>query len=225
MPMTRRFTVSAGVLALVFFIDIFLLYEWARSADSQLALLMNADRGAVFSAIMAAASLYGRDYFWPGIVAVMLIFGGKTTKSDAIELAILFAMGILTGEVLKYLIYKPRPFEILLNIVARVPREYDSSFPSGHALIVTIGATFALLKFNKKSIAIALAFEAFVVAYSRVYVGMHYPLDVMAGVCIGAAIALLGVSILDQRIEPLLERITYFAKAGSSNGSKQGRSA
>lgn len=198
MPLTRRLTLSAGLLALVFFVTIFLLYDWARPADSQLALLMNADRGAAFTAIMVVASLYGRDYFWPGVVAVMLIFGSKKTKFDAVELAILFAAGILTGEALKYLINQPRPFEILLNVVARVPREYDSSFPSGHALIVTIGATFALLKFNKKSIALALALEASVVIYSRIYVGMHYPLDVMAGVCIGAAIAFLGVSILDQ---------------------------
>jgi membrane-associated phospholipid phosphatase len=174
---------------------------------------------------MVVASLYGRDYFWPGVVAVMLIFGSKKTKVDAIELAILFVAGILTGEVLKDLINKPRPFEILLNIVTRVPREYDSSFPSGHALIVTIGATFALLKFNKKSIAIALALEASVVAYSRIYVGMHYPLDVMAGVCFGAAIAILGVSLLDQRVEPVLERITQFAKADRSKDHPQAASA
>ena len=123
MPRTRRFSLSAGLLALMFFITLFLLYEAARAADSQLALLMNADRGAAFTAVMVAASLYGRDYFWPGVVAVMLIFGSKRTKVDAIELAILFVAGILTGEVLKDLINKPRPFEILLNIITATIHE------------------------------------------------------------------------------------------------------
>jgi membrane-associated phospholipid phosphatase len=174
---------------------------------------MNTDGGAAFTAIMVAASTYGREYVWAGVVAAMLIFGSKKTKLDAIELVILFTAGILTGELLKYLINKPRPFEILLNIVTHVPREYDSSFPSGHALIVAIGATFALLKFQKKSIALALTLEASIVAYSRVYVGMHYPLDVMAGVCIGAAIAFLGVSLLDHPVQGLSGWITQFTRA------------
>jgi membrane-associated phospholipid phosphatase len=214
MRVSRRLTLLAGVLALGFFISLFFLYDSAQATDSQLALLMNADRGTAFTAVMVAASRYGRDYFWAGIVAVMLIFGKKETKLDAIELAILLIAGIFAGEVLKHLIYKPRPFETLLNIVTRVPKEYDSTFPSGHALIVTIGATFALLKFHEKSIALALTLEASVVAYSRVYVGMHYPLDVIAGMCIGAAIAFLGVSFLDHRVEVLLERITQSARAG-----------
>ena len=43
---------------------------------------------------------------------------------------------------------------------------------------------------------------------------MHYPLDVMAGVCIGAAIALLGVSLLDHPVQALSERITQLARRG-----------
>ena len=103
MAMTRRLTLYAGLLALAFFVTIFLLYEWARPADSQLALLMNTDGGAAFHPLMVAASLYGREYFWVGVVGVMLIFGSKKTRLDAVELAILFTVGILTGEVLKYL--------------------------------------------------------------------------------------------------------------------------
>lgn len=214
MNVTRRLTLLTGVLALGFFISLFFLYDPAQAADSQLALLMNADRGTAFTAVMVAASRYGREYFWVGIVAVMLIFGKKKTKLDAIELAILFIVGICAGEVLKYLIYKPRPFEALLNIVTRVPKEYDSAFPSGHAIIVTIGATFALLKFHKKSIALALTLEASIVAYSRVYVGMHYPIDVMEGVLMGAAIAFLGVWLLDHRVEILFEKTRHCTATG-----------
>jgi membrane-associated phospholipid phosphatase len=201
-------TPLAGVLALVFFIIVVLLYKSAQASDSELALLMNVDRGTAFTAVMIAASRYGRDYFWAGIVTVMFMFGKKETKLDAIELAILLVAGVLAGDVLKHFIYKPRPFETLMNIVTRIPKEYNSTFPSGHALTVTIGATFGLLKFHKKSIALALTFEASVVAYSRAYLGMHFPLDVMAGMCIGAAIAFLGVLFMDRRLELLLEKIT-----------------
>jgi membrane-associated phospholipid phosphatase len=208
-------SILAGTLALVLFVSLLPLYSWMQTTDSQLALLINADRGAWFTVVMVAASRYGRDYFWVGVVALMLIFGTKKTKLDAIELAMLFAVGIFAGEVLKQLVYEPRPFEVLQSIVLRVPEQHDSSFPSGHALIVGVGATFALVKFRKKSIAIMLALEAAVVAYSRIYVGMHFPLDVIAGICLGVAIVLLGFSFLDQRIEDLLTKFAQLVRSAN----------
>ena len=71
----------------------------------------------------------------------------------------------------------------------------DSSFPSGHALIVAGGAAIAFL-FLRKRYSIPLVIEAALVSYSRVYVGVHYPTDVIAGVVLGVAIAFIIYSIL-----------------------------
>ena len=64
-------------------------------------------------------------------------------------------------------------------------------------MITSIGAVFALLKFRSKVVSLLLTVEAAVVCYSRVYVGMHYPLDVVAGVLLGTAIVCLGLLVLE----------------------------
>jgi len=63
-------------------------------------------------------------------------------------------------------------------------------------LIVTIGAPFCLARFHRKIVARLLTIEAGIVCYSRVYLGVHYPLDVAGGIALGIGIALAGESIL-----------------------------
>ncbi|MCL4361910.1 phosphatase PAP2 family protein, partial [Candidatus Parvarchaeota archaeon] len=111
---------------------------------------------------------------------------------------IVFIAIIIIGLSLKAVYYRPRPFlNPLLSSVDHVlvPKDLDSSFPSGHALIVAGGAAVAFL-FLRKRYSIPLVIEAALVSYSRVYVGVHYPTDVIAGVVLGVAIAFIIYSIL-----------------------------
>jgi len=192
---TRQLGLFVSVVGLCLVTGLVFFDNATRVANSQLALSMNADRGAAFTAVMVAASRYGREYFWICIVGLMLAFGKRETKLMTLELVLLFGVGIVVGETMKYVLYEPRPFVTMTDIVTRVPKDYDSSFPSGHALIVAIGATFALLKFRNKRVALLLALEAAIVTCSRVYVGMHYPLDVLAGIFLGSTIVLLGLRL------------------------------
>jgi undecaprenyl-diphosphatase len=195
----RSHQLVLGVTSLVLFgvVSSLVLGNLTQAFDARLALLMNADQGAAVTDLMVLASLYGREYFWIPIVVVMLLFGKRDTKLLAIELAALFIVGIAVGELLKYVAYRPRPFEAVSGIVLRMANDTDSSFPSGHALIVSIGAVFALLKFKNRVASMLLTVEAAVVCYSRVYVGLHYPLDVVAGVLLGVAIVSLGLLVLE----------------------------
>lgn len=202
-------TLVAGLASLVVFLVVaaMVFSGITQSADAALALLINnASLGAPLSSLMVALSHYGREYFWIPIVAIMLVFGGRETKLLGLELAVLFLVGIAFGEALKYLAYRERPYQALSGIVLRMPGDTDSSFPSGHALIVTIGASFCLAKFRHKSLALLLTLEAALVCYSRVYTGLHYPLDVLAGIALGVAIVGIG-SYLMRAIDPVLRRI------------------
>jgi undecaprenyl-diphosphatase len=177
-----------------------------QAADAKLALQLNADQGATVTTLMTSASLYGREYFWIPIVVAMFLLGKRDTRLLALELAALFIVGIAAGEVLKYAVYRPRPYETVSGIITRVATDTDSSFPSGHALITSIGAVFALLKFKNKVVSVLLTVEAAVVCYSRIYVGLHYPLDVVGGVLLGTAIACLGLAILESYGARMMER-------------------
>ncbi len=216
--MTSRWSMlAAGLASLVVFLIItgLVLSGTTQGADATLALgINNASLGGALTALMVFFSDYGREYFWIPVVAIMLLFGGRETKLLGVELALLFLVGIVCGEALKYLTYRERPYQMLSGIVLRVPGDTDSSFPSGHALIVTIGAAFSLMKFKSKALAILLTLEAAIVCYSRVYIGMHYPLDVLAGVVLGAAVVAGGLAVMEAyllspitRLSSLLTRI------------------
>jgi membrane-associated phospholipid phosphatase len=106
------------------------------------------------------------------------------------------------GAIAKESIARPRPIIPMSDYLIAADSEF--AFPSGHALIVSAGATVALLLFNntprKLVVSIGLAIEAALVCTSRVYVGGHYPLDVLGGILLGAGVSLIFVGI-DKSIE------------------------
>jgi membrane-associated phospholipid phosphatase len=225
MSSIRRAHLIVGALSFLVFLVIALLVlsNTTQNVDARLALIINnLDFGPAFTATMVTFTNYGREYFWVPIVAVMFLFGNQETKLLAIELAALFVIGIAFGEALKYLVYRDRPFETISGIHLRVPGDTDSSFPSGHALIVTIGAAFSLIKFKSKALASLLTLEAAFVCFSRVYVGLHYPSDVAAGIFLGVGIVGVGLYILEGRkLETLLKRLAALALRLLKNGPLQ----
>jgi len=199
---------EAGLWSLGLFAVVTLLVFSGRlqTADAEGALLVNGyDLGSLGTSLMQLFTNYGRELVWGLLVLVMLLFGNRNTKTMALELGVLFLVGILVGDISKFLLPRPRPFPTV-PLTLRIPNETDSSYPSGHALIVAIGAAFCLARFQGKIVAGLLTIEAGIVCYSRVYLGVHYPLDVAGGVVLGIGIALVGESLLWKYVQPHLTR-------------------
>lgn len=212
--MVKRTALAVGLVSFILFLVVTVLVfsGVTQGIDASLALgINNAYLGSSLTQLLVLSTEYGREYFWIPVVGVMFVFGNRDTKLLAFELAALFVVGIAAGELMKYAVYRARPFETVSGIVTRVATDMDSSFPSGHALIVSIGAAFVLGKFKSRVVSSLLAIEAAVVCYSRVYVGMHYPLDVVGGILLGVAIAGAGVFVLEGYFEPLLQKLTTLA--------------
>ena len=101
--------------------------------------------------------------------------------------------GIALSELLKFAFARPRP-----DFVAPAARVFTSSFPSGHATLsaITYLTIAALLARSQSSSKIGIyfivlaAFLTILIGVSRIYLGVHYPTDVLGGWCIGAAWAL-----------------------------------
>ncbi len=199
---------EAGLWGLGLFAIVTLLVFSGRlqTADAEGALLVNGyDLGSLGTSLMQLFTNYGRELVWGLLVLVMLLFGNRNTKIMALELGVLFLVGILVGDISKILLPRPRPFPTV-PLTLRIPNETDSSYPSGHALIVSIGAAFCLARFQRKIVAGLLTIEAGIVCYSRVYLGVHYPLDVAGGVVLGIGIALVGESLPRKYVQPHLTR-------------------
>lgn len=103
---------------------------------------------------------------------------------------------ILVNMVLKPIVARTRPFIIneTIEVLTRAPKDF--SFPSGHtASMAAVAAVILFCMDGKYKITAMIA--ALLMAFSRVYVGVHYPTDVFAGIIIGAAAAVAAVKSMD----------------------------
>lgn len=116
------------------------------------------------------------------LCAVYRRWGTLVLTVVAVALADWSAAGI------KALVDRPRPPLRYPEPKTLVPVPHDASFPSGHAATSFAAATMLSLAFPR--FAPALLLLAAAVAFSRVYVGVHYPLDVIGGAALGALIAI-----------------------------------
>lgn len=124
-----------------------------------------------------------------GVLAAGVIDNNKGTRQNALYIASSSAVNLLLTSVIKRVAKRKRPFQanIKINAVYQ-PNEY--SFPSGHTSSAFTTAT-ALSQVYKKWYVIAPSYlYAGAIGYSRMYLGVHYPTDVMAGAALGTTTAL-----------------------------------
>jgi undecaprenyl-diphosphatase len=174
-------------------------------ADSISFLEVNNSHSKVLNQLMILLTNYGREVFWPVAIILLFVLGGWTGKKTAVVIAISMIVLLPIGVIAKDAVARPRP--IIPKSDYLIAADSEFAFPSGHALIVSAGATVALLLFNntprKLVVSLALTLEAALVCISRVYVGGHYPLDVVGGILLGVGVALIFVGI-DKSIEALI---------------------
>jgi membrane-associated phospholipid phosphatase len=99
-----------------------------------------------------------------------------------------------------------RPFVNHPEVHKLIAHSADFGFPSDHA--TGAGAVAAGLLFLSWRLGLVTTLVASVIAFSRVYVGVHFPQDVLAGLALGAVVAILGVFIVVPLLTRLLERLT-----------------
>lgn len=99
--------------------------------------------------------------------------------------SVVLTYAIVVG--LKFLIALPRPFLVLTHIETLLIYGGNNSFPSNHAAVFASLAT-SIYRYHK-TFSYVLALLALLIGFSRVYVGVHYPLDVFAGLLIGIVVS------------------------------------
>ncbi len=122
---------------------------------------------------------------------------------------------ILSSKILKHLILRPRPFEVLPDVYKLVSSA-GPSFPSSHAVNSFTVATLITL-FLKNPVYTTIAFiMAFLSGFSRIYVGVHYPLDIIAGAIIGIFLGIVFYKIV-KKIFKLNDQENNIIEISSTN--------
>jgi membrane-associated phospholipid phosphatase len=111
--------------------------------------------------------------------------GSGLTRNRAYETLISVGISGIIGEVLKYTIKEVRPSVRYPGVIFTNSDTKDPSFPSGHTLVAFATATSLALEYKKWYVSGPAFLWAGSVAYSRMYLGKHYPSDILAGTVIG----------------------------------------
>ena len=151
-------------------------------------------RSAFMDGFMKFITLFGESGIFFICIAVVMLFFKKTRKSG-IMLALSLIIGLVVCNItLKPLIARPRP-DTITGLVPLIERPTDFSFPSGHTVASFEAATVFMLRDRKFGIVFLVL--AFLIAFSRLYLHVHYPTDIIGGIIIGTASGIIAVKAVN----------------------------
>jgi membrane-associated phospholipid phosphatase len=153
--------------------------------DTRLFLAINDPRPTVAAVLTPVSKL-----FLPAGIAVAAALATayvwRRNRSLVPFVAAATAAGLawILAHAAKVAVSRPRPYEVVPNAILRQDPAHGTSFPSAHTCI-TVAVVVVLIPFLSRSAAAAAAGYAVLVGWSRVYLGVHYPVDVIAGAGLG----------------------------------------
>jgi membrane-associated phospholipid phosphatase len=171
--------------------------QWFQSLDSDIFRFINHTLiNPFFDQLMPFAS--GNDYFHPAliIVGILMIWKGRLRGLLCVlMLALIVPLGDGLCTLLKNAVGRDRPFLALQEVHLLVGKAGSKSMPSGHATNWFAG-TMVMFIYYRRSAWIMLPM-ALTVAFSRIYNGVHYPGDVLAGAALGAGFAVAALWLFE----------------------------
>lgn len=129
--------------------------------------------------------------------SVLMLFFKKTRKAGVVALVSIAIGFVCTNLVLKNLFARPRPWLDVAGLVALIEEHDPNSFPSGHTTSAFAFAAALCFAAPKRWMKYAAVIAAILMGFSRLYVGVHYPSDVLAGVVIGFVAGFLAEKLVD----------------------------
>jgi membrane-associated phospholipid phosphatase len=146
------------------------------------------------------------------VFAVLLVVGYLLARTSArpvlLARSVLAGIGVLVAvavnQPIVHAVNEARPYRQLSHVLLLVHPSMDASFPSDHATLAGAVAAGLLLVHRRTGIIAVVA--ALLMAFARVYVGVHFPIDVIAGLAVGTTVA-LAVQLLANPASRLIVRL------------------
>ena len=144
------------------------------------------------------------SFIWIIIALILISIKKYRVIGITMLLALLFSQ-LIGNELLKNLIQRPRPY-ITYSQLETSLQAGGYSFPSGHTASSFAAVTVLLLRFKKYNIFFIIL--ASLIAFSRLYLFVHYPTDILGGIVLGIICGLLAVVVIDL----FIKKITFIYK-------------
>ena len=154
-------------------------------------------RAAWLTPIVKGITYLGEVGWFFILLTLVLLCVKKTRKLGWQAGAALLINLLFCNLTLKPLIHRIRPYEVIEGLTILIGAQSDFSFPSGHASAAFAFATVMLLRAPKRY-SVPTAILAVLICFSRLYVGVHYPTDVLFGAAIGALAAWIAVFVVER---------------------------
>jgi undecaprenyl-diphosphatase len=129
--------------------------------------------------------------------------GNYDTKKQILKAFIFTSIAILISQCISHVYYHPRPFvmEVGRTLIYHAP---NGSFPSDHMLIFS-SIAFSYLFSAQRKLGISLLVMAWLVAWSRVYLGVHFPLDMLGAFLLAFALNFFGLKLWNLYKEKIMQ--------------------
>lgn len=153
-------------------------------------------RGALDGFWVFITHLGDAGYLWIAIGVALLLFKKTRPVGIAVLLALLINLCI-TNIALKNIIARPRPFNVSTELVTLIKHPSSFSFPSGHTS-GSFTAALVLYHLLPRKAGVPAMILATMIAFSRMYIGVHYPTDVIGGIVVGIIASTVAILIVEK---------------------------
>ena len=141
-------------------------------------------RSEFFNRIFCFITSLGNGGFIWIVISIILLISKKTRKVGVLSLCSLLLCYVTNDLIIKKLVARERPFNQFSELIPLIKKPTDFSFPSGHTASSFASAGILFRYLDKKYGILAIVFAG-IIAFSRLYVGVHFPSDVIVGIIMG----------------------------------------
>ncbi len=147
------------------------------------------------TAMVFISRLGNSGIIWVIIGLIMICFKKYRKSGIAVIIALVFCLVFGNG-ILKNIVGRSRPCWIddSIKLLIDIPKDY--SFPSGHTFS-SFAAAISITFFHKKE-GVAAFILAILIAFSRLYLFVHYPSDILGGIALGSVAAISGIFLVNR---------------------------
>ena len=158
--------------------------------------LQDSVRNPILNSIMIFITSLGNGGMLWIAATVLLMIPKKTRKVGLMSAIALLGSLIINNNLIKNLVQRPRPFRTFPELQIIIPTPSEFSFPSGHTSS-SFAAAAVFYRHLPKKLGVPSVVLAGLIGFSRLYVGVHYPTDVLAGVIMGILLSYMAEFLVD----------------------------